>query len=77
MQEAEQSKFRARECEVTKRKPFQPILEHNRTVPDDVVLHSSVRANERRKYDEYLDEKNRLKDELEKVCSIRKLAGTV
>ncbi|XP_003743975.1 uncharacterized protein LOC100903656 [Galendromus occidentalis] len=66
MQQAEQSKFRARECEVIKRKPFQPILEHNRTKPDDVVLHSTVRANERRKFEEYLGEKNRLKEEHEK-----------
>lgn len=69
LRDAERANFRARECEVTKRKPFQPVLEHNRTVPDDVVLHSTIRASERRRFDEYLEEKKRLKLQFEEVES--------
>ncbi|OQR80402.1 hypothetical protein BIW11_05079 [Tropilaelaps mercedesae] len=51
--------FRAHECKVTRRKPFQPVLPHNFTIPDDVVLHSTTRARQRRKFDDFLDEKNK------------------
>lgn len=63
----ERMKFRARECEVTRRKPFQPVLPHNFTVPDEVVLHSTTRAEERRRFDEILSEKSKEKMRLAEV----------
>ncbi|XP_022656858.1 targeting protein for Xklp2-A-like isoform X2 [Varroa destructor] len=65
-------KFHARECEVTRRKPFQPVLFHNFTTPDHVVLHSTARAEERRKFDELLDEKNREKIKVAEKERIRR-----